>query len=82
MSEFIPKYEDEDDSKSDYFWCLYCNRTYKKTEYKTNQGDHLCPYEDCDGSAIFDAWDWYTLVESNNYPKVPIKGERYSLYKA
>ncbi len=40
----------------------------------------MCPYADCDGDTVTDAWEWSTLVEANGYPLTPVKGTVYPLY--
>lgn len=66
-------------------WCLHCERTYQEGEYRNENigGDihQMCPYEDCDGDTVVDAWDWESLLDKHpEYPKIPEKGNKYPLY--
>lgn len=49
-------------SIGDWVWCAHCQRVYKVGEFReiNIKGgiEQLCPYSDCDGSAVFDAWHW------------------------
>jgi DNA-binding CsgD family transcriptional regulator len=81
-------------SRCKYLWCLHCERTHEYGKYKTVKWkpfvvDHVryeeefqeCPYEDCNGSVINDAWDWNYIRELNpDYPEVPEHGKVYPLY--
>ncbi len=40
---------------------------------------YLCAYEDCDGDALLDAWDYEARREECGWPEVPEKGVSYSL---
>ena len=85
--------EDQEDNPV-YLWCLHCERTYIYGELRTVKVkpftvDHvthepelqMCPYEDCDGDAVIDAWEWDRIREINKgYPKVPKKGRVYPMY--
>ena len=72
-----------------YMYCIHCERTYKPGLYRViaNDGDYLemCPYEDCDGDAVFDATDWGSVREwhkdDKNYPEIPEHGKVYPLNK-
>ncbi len=69
-----------------YYWCLHCERAYKKEELRTVvTGDgsmlEMCHYTDCDGDAFLDAWDWEKIREGNpEYPQVPEIGKHYPMY--
>lgn len=83
-----------EESRSEYLWCLHCERTYKYGEYRLWKVepfvvDHvryepefqMCPYEDCDGDAVIDAWEWDRIRESHpEYPEIPEKGKVYPMY--
>lgn len=68
--------------ESGYLWCLHCQRTYKDDEYRSivNRDGRLmemCHYEDCDGDAVIDAWDWAMIRDEHGYPEIPEKGKVY-----
>lgn len=81
-------------SGSKYMWCLHCERTYENGQFRTVKikpftVDHvrytpefeMCPYEDCDGDAVIDAWEWGHIREYHpEYPKTPEQGKVYPLY--
>ncbi len=74
-----------------YKWCLHCQRTYMRGEYRKVEGEtfvvnHVkydtsyegCPYEDCNGSALVDAFDWnYFREHYPDYPEIPERGVVY-----
>jgi len=76
---------------SDYAWCYHCQRTYLHGEFRKVKGEtfvvnHVkydtsyegCPYEDCDGSADGDAFDWnYFREYYHDYPEIPERGVVY-----
>jgi len=80
--------------KGGYLWCLCCERTYKFGEFREVRTKpfvvnhvryepilQMCPYEDCDGDTVFDAWEWKRIRESHpEYPKIPEAGKVYPLY--
>jgi hypothetical protein len=71
----------DEDINSPYLWCLHCERTYKRGQYKLVGGLQLCPYSDCDGSTVVDGWDWQSIRENHSdYPEIPEKGNRYPMY--
>jgi len=70
-------------------WCLHCERAYKFGEFKVIEGQELddgspmqfCPYEDCDGSTMLDAWAWSDIKEHHpEYPDRPQRNKFYPLY--
>lgn len=68
-------------TESGYLWCLHCNRTYKEDEYRTVGGMDMCYYEDCNGDAVIDAWDWEKIKSGHpEYPDEPEKGVVYSQF--
>ncbi|MHA1939736.1 MAG: response regulator transcription factor [Candidatus Thorarchaeota archaeon] len=81
--------------KGKYMWCLHCERTYEYGQFRVIRQrpftvDHIryepeyemCPYEDCDGDAVMDAWDWRDVREEHpEYPEIPEVGKRYALYQ-
>lgn len=78
---------------SDYVWCLHCERTYKAGEHRRVKTPkairkfvpemefmEMCQYEDCDGNAVIDAWNWGKVSALNSYPEIPEHGKVYPLY--
>lgn len=67
----------------DWVWCLHCDRCYQLGEYKLSdyrvEGRHLqlCPYEDCDGDTVMDAWPWEDYYQDAAWPRVPVRGQEY-----
>ena len=75
----------EEDINSPYLWCLHCERTYTRGEYRTINLDgqylEMCPYEDCDGDTVIDAWPWETILEKHpEYPEIPERDKYYPMY--
>lgn len=80
--------------KHKYMWCLHCERIYEYGEFRAERikpftVDHvkyapefeMCPYQDCDGDAVLDAWTWESVREHHpDYPKMPERGKVYPLY--
>ena len=67
--------------RSDYLWCLHCERAYRRGEYRLVHGLQMCPYEDCDGDTVMDGWDWAQIRDGHpEYPEVPEMGKVYPLY--
>ena len=72
-------------NKNQYLWCLHCERTYKNGEHrKINLGGEtyeMCPYDNCDGDTVTDAWRWKQIREGHpEYPEVPVHGQTYPMY--
>src|SRR6266498_2573411 len=68
--------------KSKYFWCLHCERTYERTQFRQVGKFQMCAYSGCSGSTVIDAWEWGSVRETNHaYPRVPKRGVRYPLYR-
>ena len=44
--------------KSVFFWCLHCERVYRRGECREIDGLQMCPYEGCNGDTFGDAWPW------------------------
>ncbi len=64
-----------------WFWCLHCERCYKAGEHRYMKGIRWCPYEDCDGDVVLDAWPWDFVRESHpEYPEEPVREHEYPLY--
>jgi len=59
-------------------WCLHCERTYEHGNWREENGMQMCPYKDCDGDAVIDAWEWETICQYHpEYPKKPVNGKIY-----
>jgi hypothetical protein len=65
-----------------WVWCLHCNRAYKVGEFRTIKGLQYCPYEDCDGTTVLDAWLWEDLRKNTGiiHPEQPRKDVIYLQY--
>jgi hypothetical protein len=71
----------DEERRSDFLWCLHCERTYNRGNYRKVGDLQMCPYPDCDGSTVMDGWDWEEVRdEHSDYPVVPKDGVRYPLY--
>src|SRR5664280_3151660 len=69
------------DKKSLFLWCLHCERTYRRGECRVINALQMCPYPDCNGDTVIDAWPWFTVRSYNpEYPVIPIEGTVYPLY--
>lgn len=73
--------------KDAYLYCIHCERAYPKDMYRVMSDIdfglmQMCPYEDCDGDAVMDAWEWDRIrSEHADYPKVPEENKVYPMYK-
>lgn len=71
----------EEEIRSDYLWCLHCQRAYRRGQYRLVRGLQMCPYEDCNGDTVLDAWDWAQIRDAHpEYPEIPEPGVVYPLY--
>ncbi|MCG3149378.1 MAG: hypothetical protein PCFJNLEI_02838 [Verrucomicrobiae bacterium] len=71
----------DEERRSDFLWCLHCERTYNRGAYRLVDGLQMCPYPDCDGDTVLDGWDWEQVREANpDYPLIPEEGKQYPLY--
>ena len=67
--------------KSVFFWCLHCERVYRRGECREINGLQMCPYEGCNGDTFMDAWAWEEIRENNPpYPVIPEVRKRYPMY--
>jgi len=65
--------------RSDYRWCLHCERTYDRRKWRMVRGLQMCPYLACDGDAVIDAVDWAEVrAQHPEYPEQPRWGDVYS----
>ena len=70
-----------DGDPPNYLWCLHCERAYVRGEYRPVHDLQMCPYADCDGDTVIDAWDWESIREDNpSYPENPMEGVVYPMY--
>jgi hypothetical protein len=68
-------------TQSGFLWCLHCERAYEEGKWRDVKGMQMCPYADCNGDAVIDAWDWQKVREANpEYPQRPEAGTVYPLY--
>ncbi|MGH8507083.1 MAG: hypothetical protein ACRETM_14160 [Stenotrophobium sp.] len=64
-----------------YSYCIHCERAYPDGVYRQKLSWKLCPYSDCDGDAVIDAWGWKRIRTDNpGYPEVPELGVDYPMY--
>lgn len=69
-------------SKCETLWCLHCERTYDYGKWRVVRGLQMCPFLDCNGDAVLDAWDWKKVRDANpGYPEKPETGKVYPLYQ-
>jgi len=69
-------------SKSKHFWCRHCERTYKQDEFRQVGELQMCPYQDCNGDTVIDAWPWEDVRKGNpDYPRVPERGKVYPFHR-
>ncbi len=55
-------------------------RAYPYGDYRRVGNLQMCPYPDCDGDTVIDAWPWQKILDGHaKYPAVPKHGERYPL---
>ena len=72
----------DDVKRSGFLWCLHCERTYERGKWRTEGDLQMCPYLDCDGDAVIDAWDWAKIRDAHpDYPESPEAGKVYALYE-
>lgn len=69
-------------SKSDYLWCLHCEKAYPRSWLK--RGGY-CPTFGCSGAGLgLDIYEWkpdgWPRVNHPEYPEVPEVGKEYPLY--
>lgn len=70
-----------DGDESPYVWCLHCERTYERGEFRMVDGLEMCPYADCDGDTVFDAVSWASLrLHHPSYPEKPEPEKVYPAY--
>ena len=70
-------------NQNSFMWCLHCGRCYRFGEHREvvigrAGGKHaildMCPYPDCDGDTMFDAFPWWGKSD-------PERGVVYDQYK-
>lgn len=63
-------------------WCLHCERAYGRQEFRLVGDLQMCPYPDCNGDAVIDAWPWDKVRAGHEaYPARPKIGKPYPLYR-
>ncbi len=61
---------------SDYVWCVYCERAYKRGKFDNSE---RCSYSDCRGEGPADRWNWANVRQTSpQYPEIPTRDVRYS----
>lgn len=64
--------------RSNYLWCLHCERGYERGKWRERDGLQLCPYHDCGGDTVLDAFDWDEVRDYHpEYPAAPRWGVHY-----
>ena len=67
--------------EGDWLWCLHCERVYKAGEFRDIKGLQMCPYDDCNGDTVLDAWKWERISEIHpEYLEIPNRETIYPLY--
>ena len=67
--------------KSEFLWCLHCERAFRRGEFRRVGEYQMCPYKGCDGGIVVDAWGWETVRDGHpDYPAIPEIGKVYPLY--
>lgn len=65
----------------EFLWCMHCERAYRYGEFRPVGSLQMCPYTDCDGDTVVDAWSWKRIRQGNpSYPERPREGEVYTMY--
>ena len=68
----------DEEIRSPHLWCLHCERTYDRGKWRVVGQYQMCPYADCSGDAVLDAFDWAIVRDGHpEYPDVPVAGTRY-----
>lgn len=66
------------DEPGTWMWCLHCARCYQVGEFREINDLQLCPYLDCNGDTVIDAFPWsYVRGASDDYPETPVRGQVY-----
>lgn len=67
--------------EGNYLYCIHCERAYERGYFREVGKLQMCPYADCDGDAVIDAWSWKQVADKDNptYPAVPELGRVYPL---
>ncbi len=80
-AETMERFEIFAGPRRSWYWCLHCERAYPQGSYRQLGRLQLCPYSDCDGDTVTDAWSWARIVKENpDYPEIPALETRYPLY--
>lgn len=71
----------DDEPRSDYQWCMHCERAYRRGEHRLIGDLKMCPFEGCSGDTFMDGWDWDRFREPlPQYPAIPEFGVEYPMY--
>jgi sarcosine oxidase delta subunit len=66
--------------KGAWVLCVHCERCYQVGEFRVMGELQMCPYPDCDGDAVMDAWRWSHVRENHKgYQRIPVRGVAYPL---
>lgn len=70
-------------SEKDIEWIArHSNRMSEREKESLREPMQMCPYPDCDGDAVLDAWNWDDFRKTHpDCPEVPVIGEVYPLYE-
>lgn len=64
--------------RSNYLWCLHCERGSERGKWRMANDLQLCPYGDCSGDTVLDGMDWEEIRDYYpEYPVAPKWGDRY-----
>jgi len=70
----------DEEKRSEYLWCLHCQRTYKRGQFRWEGDFQMCPYEDCDGTTVLDGIDWESIRDDcPDYPVTPESNRVYPM---
>ena len=64
-----------------FLYCVRCERAYQCGYTRRVDGRQLCPFGDCDGDAVDDAWSWVAIARAHpgRYPRIPQIGRIYPM---
>lgn len=65
-------------AEPEYYWCVHCERTYRRGQHRTVGDRFMCRYEDCDGSVFADGVGWEAILHAHpEYPAKPKPNTHY-----
>ena len=60
--------------------CMHCEQAYQVGELRQEAALQMCPYPECDGDTVIDAWPWSDIREKHpEYPEVPERDKVYPI---